>query len=113
MIITQDTKSRFVKMLMTGQVIVIESATRNKANDYKFIGASSNGRWDFTPMIAELTGSPKRDDYVRYSVRSTDGIAVIANALVILREQGTPGIPKGNHETLYFKAKDLTCKVYI
>jgi len=56
MIITNETKERFVKMLDKGQIIVIcASVINRKYPHFKIIGADESGRWDFTPCVSYIT----------------------------------------------------------
>jgi len=56
MIITKETKERFVKMLDKGQIIVIRASVVNrKYPHFKIIGADESGRWDFTPLVSYVT----------------------------------------------------------
>lgn len=56
MIITKETKERFVKMLDERQIIVIHARyIHRRYPQYKVIGANSEGKWDFTPCIVELS----------------------------------------------------------
>lgn len=53
MIITKETKERFVKMLDKKQIIVIcASIINRKYPHFKIIGADESGRWDFTPCVS-------------------------------------------------------------
>lgn len=57
MIISKETEDRFVQLLKESKIIVfykrVSQSSRNF--DYKFIGSDGSLRWDFTPMIAEIT----------------------------------------------------------
>lgn len=55
MIITRETKERFVQMLQAREIIVV--GRKIKTNyDFKFIGVHNGLKWDFTPTIAWCTG---------------------------------------------------------
>ena len=55
MVITRETKERFVKMLEAREIIVV--GHRIKTNyDFKFIGVHNGLKWDFTPTVAFCTG---------------------------------------------------------
>ena len=56
MIITNETKERFVKMLDKGQIIVIRaSVVSRKFPHFKIIGADEFGRWDLTQCVSYIT----------------------------------------------------------
>ena len=56
MIITNETKERFVKMLDKRQIIVIRASVINrKYPHFKIIGADEFGRWDLTPCVSYIT----------------------------------------------------------
>lgn len=56
MIITTETKERFVKMLDENQIIIINARILDrKYPHYKIIGANNSGKWDFTPCVAHVT----------------------------------------------------------
>ena len=56
MVITKETKERFIKMLDKKQIIVIRATLINrKYPHFKIIGADEYGRWDFTPCISYIT----------------------------------------------------------
>ena len=54
---TKETYERFIKMVENGQIIVVAHRLNKRSftQEYKIIGANSEGRWDFTPMVAYLT----------------------------------------------------------
>jgi hypothetical protein len=55
MIITRETKERFVEMLEKKEIIVV--GRKIKTNyDFKFIGVHNGMKWDFTPTVAYCTG---------------------------------------------------------
>lgn len=92
MIISKETKERFVKMLNDRQIIVIQCNKSVKRNtyDFKIIGANDNGKWDFTPMVAEISDYPSnKNTTVTYlSIRALDGDDVICNTLLKLGKEG-------------------------
>ena len=90
MIITRETEERFVKMLDAKQVIIIRSdkGGSRKTFDFKFIGASSSGKWDFTPLVACYSGYPYTGQNSTTRVRALDGVEVIANTLLKLSAEG-------------------------
>jgi len=92
MIITKETKERFLQMLEANQIIVIQSNQPNrKTYDYKIIGANSNGKWDFTPMAAELSyyDNNRRKTIERLAIRSPHNSAdVIDSILESLQKEG-------------------------
>lgn len=55
MVITRETKERFVEMLEKKEIIVV--GRKIKTNyDFKFIGVHNGMKWDFTPTVAYCTG---------------------------------------------------------
>ena len=55
MIITRETKERFVEMLEKKEIIVV--GRKIKTNyDFKFIGVHNGMKWDFSPTVAYCTG---------------------------------------------------------
>ena len=54
MVITRETKERFVEMLKKKEIIVV--GRKIKTNyDFKFIGVHNGMKWDFTPTVAYCT----------------------------------------------------------
>ena len=92
MYITRETKERFVKMLNDRQILVIQNDKGRKYKTYnlKFIGANSDGKWDFTPMVAQLSKyQSTKEEYIQYiSIRALDAVAVICNVLDELKDEG-------------------------
>ena len=71
MIITRETKERFVKMLQAREIIVV--GRRIKTNyDFKFIGVHNGMKWDFTPTVAYCTCCKTNgaSDYTHMTVRA-------------------------------------------
>ena len=104
MIITKETKERFVKMLEKNQIIMIQcNRSGRKTYDFKFIGSDGYGKWDFTPMVAEISGYPSnKDTAIKYlAVRSLDGEDVICNTLLKLHEEGLFDKFSSNGYSLY------------
>ncbi len=56
MIITEETKKRFMRMLADRQIIVIQHKCHRASYLFKFIGANDAGKWDFTPMVVDVAG---------------------------------------------------------
>lgn len=117
MVITRETKERFVKMLNDRHIIVFCEMNKHhdccKNNSYKFIGVNV-GRWDFTPMVAQLSGNRTRNgnDARLVSVRGLDGASIIVNTLVALSEEGIVK-PIESRDSEYFKVCDLLTTFYI
>ena len=117
MIITKETKERFVKMLDARQIIVICEMNKRKDccrnNCYKFVGVDG-GRWDFTPMVAQISGHDTRNenDAQLVSVKSIDGASVIVDTLIALSEEGIIE-PIISRDCEYFKVRDLLTTFYI
>lgn len=79
-------------MLDDRQIIVIQCNKGNshKTYDFKFIGANSEGKWDFTPMMVEMSRFPsnKSAHVQNLSVRALDAVSVICNVIEKIREEG-------------------------
>lgn len=116
MIITKETKDRFVRLLKERKIIVIQcnKYPRSKNYNFKFIGADGYGRWDFTPLVAEFSGykSNAKTDIMFLSVSGDDPAAIITDTLMALKKQGITGIPKENY-ALYEEVRGLVCTFYI
>jgi len=96
MIITKETKERFVRMLMNHEIIVIECKrnSNRRSYDYKFIGANSYGRWDFTPLVAEYSGFPCPEKPIQWlSVRGDDAAKILHAVMNEMRNQKINGVP--------------------
>ena len=63
MIITEETKLRFIGMFLQRQIIIIQHKTHRGRYTFKVIGANDAGKWDFTPMKAFL--NMQEDDFIR------------------------------------------------
>ncbi len=115
MIITKETKERFVKMLLARQIVVIQcnKSARNKTYNYKILGVSSEGKWDFTHTCAELSNYPVSGDVQNRSIRSLDCVAVIYDVLNELRKEGIYEDEDFNYYDLYNKIRDLLTTFYI
>lgn len=87
---TKEMKQRFLTMLDAKQIIVIQCnrSEKRKSYDFKFIGADSYGRWDFTPLVAECSGYPTNKGVSTLAVRGLDGASIIADVLRKLIEEG-------------------------
>ena len=79
-------------MLKDRQIIAIEINKSNsrRTYDYKIIGANNDGKWDFTDLIAKLSGYDynKRLDSEHRVIFSLDGACIICDALRKLSKQG-------------------------
>ena len=77
MIITKETKERFVKMLDKRQIIVIRASVINrKYPHFKIIGADESGRWDFTPCVSYVAD--------RNTIQVSGGEIVICGTLDVV-----------------------------
>ena len=110
MVITRETKERFVKMLSKREIIVIQcdKGTNRKNYNFKFIGANSGGKWDFTPLVVETSGYPsnRRITIERLSIYALDAAAVICDTLLKLQKEGVVS-NIGNGYSLYQKVRGL------
>ena len=116
MIITRETKQRFLTMLDARQIIVIQcnKSTNRKTYDFKFIGANSGGKWDFTPLVAETSGYPsnRRTTVERLAVHALDAVSVVCDTLNKLQEEGLVS-NLGEGYSQYQKVRDLLATFYI
>ena len=112
--ITRETKERFVKMLKNRQVIVVRcKKSARKTYNYKFIGANELGRWDFTPLVAEISGAQSDgNDILLLSIRGIDAAAIITDTLIELKNQGVSGISSEKYE-LYVQVRSRLCTFYM
>ena len=114
MIITKETKERFVEMLKAGQIIVIQCNKGNnrKTYDYKFIGANDSGKWDFTPLVAEYSGYQNNKGVQYLTIRALDGVSVICSTLCELQKDGIE-TDFGDGYSQYQKVRDLLSTFYL
>lgn len=112
MIITKETKERFAKMLRDRQIIVIQSSKPNrKTYDYKIIGANSEGKWDFTPMAAELSyyANNSSTQIKRLAIRSPHSSDdVITSVLEGLQKEGLFNRYKNLYQLHVFAQEHIT-----
>lgn len=106
----KETKEQFVKMLNEKHIIVIECRKPGRNTySYKFIGASNEGKWDFTPLMAEYSGyrSNRKKWNIEYiSVYANDGAAVICATLEAFAKEGI-NVSVGKGYSQYAKVRDL------
>lgn len=116
MIITNETKIRFARMLAKRQIIVIRCKKSANANryEYKFIGANEFEKFDFTPMVAEVSGfsTNKTNDYQCLTIKSNDGANVVAETIRKIAEERLIQ-EKRIGADLYFFVRDLLTTFYI
>ena len=116
MIFTEETKKRFVSMLVAKQILVIEChrKPRDRHYDYKFIGANDQGKWDFTPMIEEVMGfkSNKPVPIQYLAIRSNDAAHIVADVIEKLHEEGITPLRIHGVE-LYQHVRDLLTTFYL
>lgn len=117
MIITKETKERFVKMLRDRQIIIIQcdKGRNRKTYDFKIIGANSGGRWDFTPLVAETSIYPssRGETIQKLSVRGLDGAAVVANTIFKLEIEGIKTNFGEDYYGIYQNVRELLTTFYI
>ena len=108
----KETKERFIKMLDDRQVIVIQcnKCASRKTYDYKFIGANSEGKWDFTPLVAEFSGYPSNASVtVMYlAVRGLDPAAIIADTVENICEDLGKALEKSGHGLYEYCRHNIT-----
>ena len=117
MVITRETEERFVRMLKNREIIVIQccKSVRRKTYDYKFIGANSYGKWDFTPLVENATSGKYSYRYhkdVRLAIRVTDAASVICEVLCELEKDGISS-DFGSGYSQYEKVCDHLCTFYL
>lgn len=114
MVITKETKERFVRMLYARQVVAIQcnKSSRNKTYNYKILGVSSDGKWDFTYTCADLSNYPVSGDVRSLSIRSLDVVAVICETLTKLKDEGIFTEEKNGY-SLYQEVRDLITTFYM
>lgn len=119
MIITEETKKRFLKMLNDRQIIVIQcnKGSQHKTYNFKFIGANSKGKWDFTPMVVEMSRFPSNkttrtmEQYL--SVRALDAAIVICNVIEKMKEEGILNFEYTFGYELYQIVRDKISTFYV
>lgn len=79
---TKETYERFAKMVEARQIIVVGHRINKKSftHDFKIIGATSDGRWDFTPMVAWLVGKTYGQGIKDTTVRGQNVDAILFDA---------------------------------
>lgn len=113
--ITNETKIRFARMLAKRQIIVIQfnKSSRSRNYYYKFIGANEYEKFDFTPMIAEVSGWPTTKGTINYlAIKSNDGVAVVADTIKNLASDGLIQEEKTGY-ALYEEVRDLLTTFYL
>jgi hypothetical protein len=117
MIITEETKQQFLQMLNDRQIIVIQcnKGSQYKTYNFKFIGANSEGKWDFTPMVVEMSGFPsnKSTNIHHLSVRALDATDVICNVIEKMKEEGVLNFDYTFGYELYQIVRDKITTFYI
>lgn len=115
MIITEETKQRFLQMLNNRQIIVIQcnKGSQHKTYNFKFIGANSEGKWDFTPMVVEMSRFPYSTSIQHLSVRALDAANVICNVIEKMKEEGILNFEYTFGYELYQIVRDKICTFYV
>lgn len=102
MIITRETKERFVKMLSKKQIVVIwhRLSSRSDTRNYKFIGMQNGMKWDFTYTIIEATGC-KTNEESGFCVAARDWSSdyLVKKTLKSFKEEGIK-VPKNVFENV-------------
>lgn len=105
----KETKEQFVKMLNERHIIVIECRMPGrKTYSYKFIGASNEGKWDFTPLVAAYSGYRSNSGMCieRIAVYANDSASVVCATLKALAGEGiNVSVEEGYSQ--YAKVRDL------
>lgn len=114
MLITNETKIRFARMLAKKQIIVIQCNKGNnrRTYDYKFIGANDSGKWDFTPLVAEYSCYQNNKGVQYLTIRALDGVSVICSTLCELQKEGIE-TDFGDGYSQYEKVRDLLTTFYL
>ena len=116
--IEKETKERFVQMLKDRQIIVIRCYIPGRKNFYyKFIGANNSGKWDFTPMIAQIAQNYKNDVSNKgmiqdMAIKAMDGTDVVFDAVQSLIKEGLYE-KSGSCDDLFFAIRDLLTFFYL
>jgi len=109
MIITKETKERFVELLKSHEIIVVWRWTTQKYNnkDFKVIGAHNGLYWDFTPCIIDATGCKtnlsSKDIALQSVARSTSPHNTIKIALKNYRSYGIDAPEELVEQITWFK----------
>lgn len=114
MLFSEETKERFIKMLKDRQIIAIRcNQGRKKSFAYKFIGANNDGKWDFTPLVANESNFPTTKNTSIYdtAIFANDGVGVVEEALKNLRKDGF--LDDSAETKDYFKIRELLTFFYI
>ena len=108
MIITEETKLRFVGMLMQRQIIVIQHKAHQGRYTFKYIGANDGGKWDFTPMVADTAGIEFNGEMnlENLSIVGQDGADIICKALKNMQDEGLVKFEESGYNP-YEKVRDL------
>ena len=114
MIITNETKIRFARMLAKRQIIVIQcnKSARAKRYDYKFIGANEYEKFDFTPMIAETSGYPTNKGVQYLTIKGLDGADIVADTIEKLAKDGLIQEERTGYD-LYHAVRELLTTFYL
>ncbi len=115
MVITEETKLRFIAMLAKRHVIVIQVKSHG-SNHYrfKFIGADDSGKWDFTPMVADTAGVEYNGEMLNenLSIVAKDAADLIVKVIKNMAEDGLILKREDDHET-YEKVRHLLTTFYM
>ena len=120
MIITEETKRRFVRMLDKWQIIVIRASYVNrKYPNFKIIGADEFGRWDFTPLASYVTGC-KTINVIGGEIaicRTTDVVGILQDVLRKLHDERIESSFFANNEdcgyALYSYCREHICSFHL
>lgn len=116
MIITQEIKEKFARMLDARQIIVVQCnrSISRKTYDYKFIGCDGYGKWDFTPLVAELTDfSTNKCERIQYLViRGNGGADIVYEVMRKLQDEGIAASTPSGH-SLYEYCRDKLSTFYL
>lgn len=114
MIITEETKQRFIEMLKNRQIIVIQYRRHQRSSVFKFIGANDRGKWDFTPCVADMAGIEYNGEMINenISIVGKDAVDIITKAVKKVSCGGDWMHERTYHE-IYEKMRDLITTFYI
>ena len=114
MLITNETKIRFVRMLAKKQIIVIQckKSANSKSYNFKFIGADDYAKYDFTPMIADTLGLPISQDIHYCCVKGIDAAEIGRLTIEKLAKDGIIKEETSGHD-LYEQVRHLLTTFYL
>ena len=114
MIITEETKLRFIGMFLQRQIIIIQHKTHRGRYTFKVIGANNAGKWDFTPMIADTAGIEFNGSMAceNLSIVGIDAADIIMKSFLNMQEDDFIRLEHSGHD-LYEWVRDHLTTFYM